>query len=176
MGVTLCTDSRLQREKCSEKIGAGKAALSAARGLGSHNVPVTPCALSKLYWSVSVPKMRYGYEVTPVSNTNLSAYAAAWKYHNIKSWSWWNPSNNYLWTVTEYCDRHCEMEQHFPWCIFLIIDILYIILYCDWNNTGEVVINTGVPKAVSKTAFNSSRLTVHQLEALGCLISDKSVV
>ena len=72
MGVILCTDSRLQREKCSEKIGAGKTALSAARGLGSHNVPVTPCVLSKLYWSVSVPKMTYGYEVTPVSNTNLN--------------------------------------------------------------------------------------------------------
>ena len=68
------------------------------------------------------------------------------------------------------------MEQHFPWCIFLIIDILYSILYCDWNNTGEAVIVTGAPKAVSKTAFNSSRLTVQQLETLGCLISGKNVV
>ena len=51
-----------------ERIGAGRNALLAARGLGSPRQPVPPTTLSKLYWSISVPKMTYGLEVVPTND------------------------------------------------------------------------------------------------------------
>jgi hypothetical protein len=45
--------------------------LFAAKGLGSAKVPVPPQVLSKLYWSVAIPKMLYGIEATYVSKADL---------------------------------------------------------------------------------------------------------
>ena len=51
-----------------ERIGAGRNALLATRGLGSPRQPVPPTTLSKLYWSISVPKMTYELEVVPTND------------------------------------------------------------------------------------------------------------
>ena len=48
-----------------------RSALNAARGIGSQLVPAPPNTLSKLYWSVALPRMAYGLEVVPVNKTTL---------------------------------------------------------------------------------------------------------
>ena len=71
MGVRLCNNETNMYDMVCERIGAGRAVLHAARGLGSQQVPVTPAVLSKLYWSIAVPKMVYGFEVTPISKSRI---------------------------------------------------------------------------------------------------------
>ena len=71
MGVRLCNNETKIYDMVCERIGAGRAVLHAARGLGSQQVPVTPAVLSKLYWSIAVPKMVYGFEVTPISKSRI---------------------------------------------------------------------------------------------------------
>ena len=72
MGITLTTQRMLYKKAIQERIGAGKSTLLATRGIGSHSQPVTPTVLSKVYWTISVPKMTYGVEVVPIDETNLN--------------------------------------------------------------------------------------------------------
>ena len=72
MGITLTTQRMLYKKAIQERIGAGKSTLLAARGIGSHSQPVTPTVLSKVYWTISVPKMTYGVEVVPIDEANLN--------------------------------------------------------------------------------------------------------
>ena len=60
MSVRLCINETKMYDMLCERIGAGRAVLHAATGLGSLQVPVTPAVLSKLYWSIAVPKMVSG--------------------------------------------------------------------------------------------------------------------
>ena len=71
VGITLCTDSQLTTLDCRTRGNAARAVLLAARGLGSAQVPVPPTTLSKLYWTVAIPKMTYGLDVTPMSDSNI---------------------------------------------------------------------------------------------------------
>ena len=71
MGVTLCTDRASQKQAVSGRIGAARNIVYAARGLGSSNVLVPPSVLSKIYWSVAVPKLIYGLEITPIEETDM---------------------------------------------------------------------------------------------------------
>ena len=71
VGVSLCTNTRNSKIALDSKINAARGALLAARGMGSHQVPVTPKALSKVYWSVSVPKLTYGLDVLPLSDVEI---------------------------------------------------------------------------------------------------------
>ena len=81
MGVTLHNDPKLSTELCSKRIGAGRKILLAARGIGSTKVPVAPNVLSKLYWSVAIPKMLYGVEVTPISEQCIESLCKAHRHH-----------------------------------------------------------------------------------------------
>ena len=72
VGVSLCTDTQNSKIALDSKINAARGALLAARGMGSHQVPVTPKALSKVYWSVSVPKLTYGLDVLPLSDVEIN--------------------------------------------------------------------------------------------------------
>ena len=68
MGVTLTSDKRSVPAICQKRIGKGKYPILAALGLGSTNVRTSPNTLSKIYWGVSIPKMLYGLEVTPIDD------------------------------------------------------------------------------------------------------------
>ena len=65
MGVSLGSSVTMCKKFCAERVGAGRNILYASRGIGSSTVPLAPSVLSKIYWTVSVPKMLYGVEVTP---------------------------------------------------------------------------------------------------------------
>ena len=46
--------------------------ISYARGIGSKRVPMNPAVMSKVYWSVSIPRMLYGIEVVPLSDKDIN--------------------------------------------------------------------------------------------------------
>ena len=71
VGVTLTTSSRAAKAGVATRVGTGTKTLLAARGIGSPSVPVTPAVLSKLYWSVAVPRSLYGLEVTPITDSGM---------------------------------------------------------------------------------------------------------
>ena len=71
MGIILSTNAFEEKISFEKRTSAGRAPLLAARGLGSHVVPVGPAILSKLYWSISIPRMLYGLEAYPVNRENM---------------------------------------------------------------------------------------------------------
>ena len=71
MGITLCNDAALERQSYAESIGEARSSLLAARGIGSSGVPVPASMLSKIYWSVSMPKLTYRLEVKTAHETAL---------------------------------------------------------------------------------------------------------
>ena len=66
MGVKLCTDKKSEKLAIDERIGGARTALLAARGMGNNFSPVPPNVLSKLYWSICIPKLVYGLDVTHI--------------------------------------------------------------------------------------------------------------
>ena len=71
MGITRCNDAALERQSYAESIGEARSSLLAAWGIGSSGVPVPASILSKIYWSVSMPRLTYGLEVKTVHETAL---------------------------------------------------------------------------------------------------------
>ena len=71
MGVMLCTDKKSECIAFEERVGSAKSVLMAARGMGNNFVPMAPSILSKLYWSMCIPKLVYGLEVTNVYDENV---------------------------------------------------------------------------------------------------------
>ena len=60
LGVLLSTDKHDRYHMYNERIGTAQK----MRGIGSASIPVTPSVLSKLYWSVIIPKLTYGLAVS----------------------------------------------------------------------------------------------------------------
>ena len=81
MGITLVSDSSMNKEVCRNRIGTCRQMLHAGRGLGSALVPVVPHVLSKLYWSVCIPKLTYGLEITSLSESCLEMIETAHRQH-----------------------------------------------------------------------------------------------
>ena len=71
MGIDLTTNKHIMKENVLRRVSRGKNVVYAARGLGSHMLSVPPKALSKIYWSVAVPKITYGLDVTPITAHDL---------------------------------------------------------------------------------------------------------
>ena len=71
MGVTLASDRKLEETSYYERIGAAQNTVFAALGRGSFNTPMAPTVLSKLYWSITIPKLRYGMEVVPLMDNGI---------------------------------------------------------------------------------------------------------
>ena len=80
MGIKISTDKN-SCDIISERIGKARLPLLCARGLGSAAVPVTPCVLSKIYNSVCIPRMLYGYEATYISEHEINELEQAHRYH-----------------------------------------------------------------------------------------------
>ena len=67
MGVILTQSVKEETEFIKDRISSGKRSYYAVQGIGSHSVPITPSVASKLYWSISVPRMTYGLEIIKLS-------------------------------------------------------------------------------------------------------------
>ena len=77
MGVVLTPTKGKEYEFVEDKISSGKRAYYAVQGIGSNSVPITPQVGSKLYWSLSVPRMTYGMEILHMSPKSMDALEVA---------------------------------------------------------------------------------------------------
>ena len=68
LGVELCTIYSLVCEMYNKRVGKVNNVINSAKGIGNHIVPTPPLALSKVYWSVGIPKLVYGLDVTPITD------------------------------------------------------------------------------------------------------------
>ena len=73
----MTTDKVAKEYDLNERISISRRLIHSARGLGSHLVPVSPSVMSKLYWSVMVPRFTYGLEVCHLSDCYLYVLEAA---------------------------------------------------------------------------------------------------
>ena len=80
VGITVCKESRLLAEVIDEKIATGRKILFGAKGIGSYTVPVSPTIMSKLYWSVVIPKVTYGFELYVLNDSCISALEEAHRF------------------------------------------------------------------------------------------------
>ena len=67
LGIVLHNKNVPSSKIMDTRIGEGRASLLAARGMGSKRIPVNPIVLSRIYWSVSIPRMLFGVEVVPIN-------------------------------------------------------------------------------------------------------------
>ena len=77
MGVVLCSNNLNANDEVSRRIGVANSVINAARGLGSRNIPCDPQVLSKIYWTVAIPQMLYGYDVTPINSSGITLFENA---------------------------------------------------------------------------------------------------
>ena len=68
MGLNLCIKSSGILDMIETRAGKVKTVLCSAQGLGDSRISVSPLAMSKIYWSVGVPKLTYGLDVTHVDD------------------------------------------------------------------------------------------------------------
>ena len=71
VGVTLCTNSISMKQAVSKRINTAQGKLLAARGIGSHTVPTPVSVMNKIYWSVVIPSLIYGYDVQPLEECDV---------------------------------------------------------------------------------------------------------
>ena len=79
LGVVKHNDNVSSKEVISERIGLGRSALMAARGIGSDRIPMNPAVLNKIYWSVCIPRMLYGVEVVALNDKDVIEFENAHK-------------------------------------------------------------------------------------------------
>ena len=77
VGVILCTTRKEEKIALEKRISAARKVVLASRSIGSLTVPVPPSTLSKMYWSVAIPKMVYGLDVSPLSENDICDLEAA---------------------------------------------------------------------------------------------------
>merc|ERR1711947_44777 len=53
-----------------ERIGSAKSVIYSDKGLGFDYVPFPPGTMSKIYWSVAIPKMLYGMDIVPIEENS----------------------------------------------------------------------------------------------------------
>ena len=71
VGLTLCSNRPAMRQTISKRISSAQSKLLAARGIGSHKLPVGVGVLSKIYWSVVMPSLTYGLDVQPIEECDI---------------------------------------------------------------------------------------------------------
>ena len=81
ISVKLTNKMIVKRRILHERIGKGRNALLAARGIGSHRTPVPPTILSKLYWSIAIPRMTYGLKVVHMDDSHIKELSQAHRVH-----------------------------------------------------------------------------------------------
>ena len=77
MGITLYSDTKLESDVVCDRISSASSVVFASRGIGSYDAPVPPTILSKIYWTIAVPRMEYGLEVTPITDKSVEELEAS---------------------------------------------------------------------------------------------------
>ena len=72
LGMDLVSENKFIAESYSRRIGQSQKTFSSLWVPGIELLPVPPNVLSKLYWSVVIPKMTYGMEIVPITETGMS--------------------------------------------------------------------------------------------------------
>ena len=72
MGIPLSDSPTVMTKLIQGRVDKGQKAFFSVQGLGNTRLPVTPVILSKLYWTVCVPKMMYGLEVSQVKDSDMN--------------------------------------------------------------------------------------------------------
>lgn len=67
LGTVVANAAKNVEKDVSDAMYRGKQALYSLRGIGSASVPTSTLVMSRLYWSVCVPVITYGCEVTTLS-------------------------------------------------------------------------------------------------------------
>ncbi|MCP3890198.1 MAG: hypothetical protein GY702_15200, partial [Desulfobulbaceae bacterium] len=73
LGMLLSNSTKLIDEYIKQRIEGCKSICYVTQSLGSYQVPVSPVTASKLYWQVCMPKLCYGFEVVPLSDTSMES-------------------------------------------------------------------------------------------------------
>ena len=79
LGIVKHNDKVPSKDIICERIGLGRSALLAARGIGSERIPTNPAVLNRIYWSICIPRMLYGIEVVTLSDCDLNDLESAHK-------------------------------------------------------------------------------------------------
>ena len=77
VGIIICKDNKDMINVIDEKVSLARKYIFSARGLGSYMVPVSPRIMSKLYWSVAVPKFTYGLELCVLNDNCINTLEEA---------------------------------------------------------------------------------------------------
>ena len=77
VGIVLTSERTEHKKALTERINTARSKLLASKGLGSHNIPVPVCVMNKLYWSVVVPSLTYGFDVLPLDDSDMAELECA---------------------------------------------------------------------------------------------------
>ena len=77
VGVTICTDIKAEETCIEERASAARRIQLAAQGIGSGRQRLAPDTLSRLYCATSIPKLTYGLNLRPLSNTSVDTLDSA---------------------------------------------------------------------------------------------------
>ena len=77
LGTVMTFEPCHEKEFYKEKVYAGRQAMMAVNGIGSKRVPVSTKLLCNIFWSVSVPIITYGSEITPISSDTIEVIETA---------------------------------------------------------------------------------------------------
>ena len=67
MGITLCSNTKENKLSYLQRISKGRSVGLASKGIGSQMMPVNPAVLSKLYWSIAIPRIHIWMCLTSLS-------------------------------------------------------------------------------------------------------------
>ena len=71
MGVFIGLDMDQEKKYIQKRIQKARQAFFMSQAIGSRSCPMSPVAMSKLYWTVCIPRMTYGLEVLPLHNSSV---------------------------------------------------------------------------------------------------------
>ena len=80
LGVPLCSSSNAQLKFIEERVDSLKVSCHMIRSIGSSTGGTSPISASKLYWSVTIPKLLYGCEVWPICEQGMLKLQKAHEY------------------------------------------------------------------------------------------------
>ena len=72
VGVVLSSNRNEHKKAISERMNSARSKLLASKGIGSTNVPVPVVVLNKIYWSVIIPSLTYGFDVLPLDDSDMA--------------------------------------------------------------------------------------------------------
>ena len=71
LGIFLGDSRDDERMYVEKRVLKAKQAYFMSVSLGSRSVPVSPLTMSKLYWTICIPRMLYGMEIVPLSSNSI---------------------------------------------------------------------------------------------------------